>query len=144
MARKPGNAGKSSEPEATTLLMPTTKVVQDLAKERRNSKKKTSLISGELGSSIAKAVESKHLDRKAHSIACQLDAMDDERLAITLPHLMRYIDDLGLVERANKQSQMEFTDESEDDGKPGEGGGNVRSIGTAARKVAEKAGAEAS
>lgn len=137
MTRKPGNAGRSSEPEATTLLMPTPKVVQDLAKERRNSKKKTSLISGELGSSIAKAVESKHLDRKAHSIACQLDAMDDERLAITLPHLMRYIDDLGLVERASKQAEM-FDGEKEeteaDDGK-------VTRLGTAARKVADQAGA---
>lgn len=139
MARTPKN-GKSGETEvtATTLIMPTTKVVQDLAKFRRNTKKRTQGIAGELGGEIAKAVENKHLDRKAHAIACQLDAMDDERLAVTLPHLMRYIDDLGLVERANKQAQMFEEGETGDDA---HADGKVTRLGTAARKVAEQAGA---
>lgn len=121
------------------MLFPPTNLVLKLAKKREDVKTDNSERAGELGGEINDAVEHKHLDKTAHKMACQLRALSDNKLAITLPHLMRYIDDMKLVERAKKQAEM-F-----DDGKePGEaaGGGKVTRLGTAARKVAEAAGAQ--
>lgn len=140
MARAPKN-GKSGETEvqATTLLLPTEKKIQDLAKEKRNAKKRMQSISGEIGQSIAKAVEEKHVDRKALSMACALDAMDDERLHVTYVHLMEYIKFLGVDKRALAQAEL-FEDRPKEGEEP-KGDGNVTHIGAAARKVAERAGA---
>lgn len=144
MARSPKN-GKSGPTEvvATNLLMPAPKVIQDIAKAKRSAKKRTGQINGEVGDMIAKAVENKHLDRKAAGLACQLDAMDDERLGVTYFHLLRYLDDLGIPARAKAQAQMFDAKETgpgmkDKDGEADEG--NVTRIGTAARKVAERTG----
>lgn len=150
MAKAPKN-GKSGPTEtvATTLLLPPTKTVQDLAKMRRNTKKRTQSLSGEFGTEVGKAVENKHLDRKAHAIACQLDAMDDQKLHVTYFHLLKYLDDLEIPKRA--KAQEELFDEHKPKGEAGEtaeepgagaADGNVRHIGSAARKVAEAAGAD--
>lgn len=143
MARKPKN-GKSGPTEvvATNLLMPPAAEIQKIAKAKRSAKKRNGQINGEVGDMIAKAVENKHLDRKACSIACQLDAMDDERLGVTYFHVLRYMDDLGIPERAKAQNQMFEAKETGPGMKDGEeaGDGKVTHIGTAARKVAERAG----
>lgn len=138
MARRPGKNGKSSTAEATTLILPADTVIQKLAKDKRNAKKRMQSISGEIGQTIGNAVEDKHVDRKALSIACQLDALDEERLHVTYFHLMKYMDDLGIPKRAKAQEEMypEHGGEGEqeaDDGK-------VTPIGSAGRKVVEKAG----
>ena len=141
MARTPkkGSTGET-EATATTLILPPAKKIQDLAKEKRNAKKRMQSISGEIGQSIAKAVEEKHVDRKALSMACALDALDDERLHVTYVHLMEYITFLGIDKRATAQGEMfeqtSAEEEPKDDGK-------VTPIGAAARKVAERAGADA-
>jgi hypothetical protein len=131
MARAPKN-GKSGPTEvvATTLLLPPRKTVEDLAREKRNAKKRTQSIAGELGEAIGKAVENKHLDRKALSIACALDALPDEKLHVTYHHLLEYLEWLGVKKRAEAQERM-FEDNV----------GNVTKIGDAARKVVEEAGA---
>jgi hypothetical protein len=61
---------------------------------------------GEMGEMIAKACETKHFDRKALSIVRGLEGMSDNKLQVTLPHLMMYIDALGLSERAERQGQL--------------------------------------
>jgi hypothetical protein len=61
---------------------------------------------GEMGEMVAKAVETKHFDRKALSMVRGLEAMSDNKLQVTLPHLMMYIDALGLPERSARQGQL--------------------------------------
>lgn len=144
MARSPKN-GKSGATEvvATTLILPTKKTIEDLAQEKRNSKKRMQAISGTLGQTIGKAVEEKHVDRKALSIACQLDALDEERLHVTYFHLLKYMDDLGIPTRAKAQEEL-FEEHKPDDHKEDAGEGKMTRIGAAARKVAEDAGAKLS
>lgn len=139
MARAPKN-GKSGATEvvATTLIMPPEKTIQNLAKEKRNAKKRMQSISGEIGQAIGKAVEDKHVDRKALSIAWALDALDDERLHVTYVHLMEYIEHLGIKKRALAQAELFEDRPKADDADESES--NVRPIGSAARKVAEAAG----
>jgi hypothetical protein len=138
------------------LLMPPTTTVKSLAAEHIKLKKRSSEITGTYGQLVADAAEKKHVDKKALSMAISLNEMSDERLAITLPHLLRYIDDLGLTERSEQQAQL-FADAEEGDepagrigkgngrvngkGKPAKGGGPVLVAG-AVRDVAEKAGAK--
>ena len=117
-----------------TMLMPTTNDVVNLARRRKAAKKQQASLAGTIGEAIAQAVEKKHLDRKAFGIACQLDAMSDERLAITLPHLRRYIDDLKLDERASAQEEMFEAGADKDHGE----GGKPRIV--AGRDTEQKAG----
>jgi hypothetical protein len=117
MARAPKD-GKSGPTEtvATTLLLPSAKLVKDLVQEGRNVKKRTQSIAGEFGEKIAAAVENKHLDRKALSLARTLDALADEKLHVTYIHLMEYIEWLGIKKRALAQEEL-FEDSRR---KPGE------------------------
>lgn len=144
MARAPrkakAKAKKETEAPETTLLFPPKSVVTDLAELKRDAKKRTTSISGTLGEKIGKACTDKHVDRKALSIACQLDAMDDERLHITYFHLLRYMGDLGIPNRA--RIQEELFDEHQTPPTPGRrGAGDQASrIGDVARQVVEQAG----
>jgi hypothetical protein len=61
---------------------------------------------GEMGEMIAKAVETKHFDRTALAMVRKLEAMSDNKLQVTLPHFLMYIDALGLPERAKRQGQL--------------------------------------
>jgi hypothetical protein len=99
------------------MLMPTTNDVVNLARRRKSAKKQQSELAGTIGEAIAQAVEKKHLDRKAFSLACQLDGMSDEKLSISYYHLLRYIDDLGIPERASAQANM-FEEAEAFSGKP--------------------------
>lgn len=93
------------ELETTIIFTPKT-VIEELAKARRDTKKRTQSMSGTLGEKIGKAVEENHLDRKAFSLACQLDSLDDERLHITWHNLLKYAADLGIVKRAAAQEEL--------------------------------------
>lgn len=143
MAKKAKPPEDNKVKPSETMLMPTSKEVVNLARRCATAKKESQEISGTIGEAIAKAVESKHLDRKAFSIARQLAAMSDKKLSVTYYHLLRYMDDLGLQERADKQGEMfeEREAEEEDEGE-GADDGKVTPIGAAARKVAEAAGAQ--
>lgn len=90
----------------TTIIFPKKSVLMRLAKEKRDARQKTQAISGEYGNSIAQAVEKDHLDRKAFSIAMQLDGMSDERLHITFHSLLNYMDELGITKRATAQEEL--------------------------------------
>lgn len=139
MAKKPQGTDNKVKAE-DVILMPPTKLVVSLAKNREDVKTENSERSGEFGFAINEAKQKKHLDKKAHAMACQLRALSDRQLAITLPHLLRYIDDLGLTERAQKQAEL-FENEAEvHASESGNDDGKVTPIGQAARKVAEQAG----
>lgn len=105
MAKPKAETTVGSEFE-TTIIFPHPDVVTDLAEAKRQTKKRTQSANGTLGEKIGKAVEEKHLDRKAFSMACQLDAMDDERLHITFHSLLKYCDDLGVTDRATAQEEL--------------------------------------
>lgn len=141
---KIGTVGAALE---TTIIFPPKSLVEDLAKAKRDTKKRTQSANGTLGEKIGSAVEDKHLDRKAFSMACQLDAMDDERLHITYHSLLKYCEDLGVTKRATAQEELFDSEASGDEpeGKMTGGGkddGKVTPIGRGGRKVAETAGGD--
>lgn len=143
MARKPGTNGRSSTLMATTLLMPDASVMPKLSKAKQAAKKQASAASGVFGDKFSKAQEKDHVDRRAANIAFGLDALDDKTLHVTYFHMMRYLDDMGVTDRATKQGELferggEETEETEQTGDDGK----VTPIGKAARKVAEQAGAD--
>ena len=80
--------------------------VVTLVRRLKSISKAASEKAGEVGEMIAKAVETKHFDRKALSIVRGLEQMSDNKLQVTLPHLMMYIDALQLNERAERQGQL--------------------------------------
>lgn len=131
MARKPKQ--QEAEQPQIEILIPATNDVVNLARRFKTSKKQMSEIAGSLGEMVANAVEKKHLDRKAFSIVRALDSLSDERLAITLPHLMRYIDDLDLRKRATIQGDFY--------GSGSEGETNVSRL-RSPRRTSESAGQE--
>lgn len=132
----------------TTIIFTPKSVLDDLAKAKRNAKKRSQSINGTLGETIAKAVEEKHLDRKAFGLAMQLEALDDERLHLTFHNFLHYCEVLGVTKRATAQEEMFTAGETDepvgtfrdaDDPKPGKGPKLVASEGRATR---ESAGAE--
>lgn len=152
-APKKGVVGDTSGPETTTLLMPPKSTLENLTKLRGDTRTAVQNKNGTYGKAVSQAAADKHLDRKAFSIAAGLRDMDDERLHITYFHLIKYLDDLGVVKRATAQGEMFESRGIEDEGEEAEGkagdqgedaeddeDGNVVSLGTAARKVTETAG----
>lgn len=133
----------------TTLVLTPKSTLEELAKAKRDTKKRVQSMNGTLGEKIAAATENKHLDKKAFSIACALDQLDDERLHVTYFNLLYYLDALGVEKRATAQEELFVnggTDEEDEDA-PGKKGGKdkgatVTPIGKAARAVTEKAGDE--
>jgi hypothetical protein len=77
-----------------------------LVRRLKSASKVAQEKAGEMGEMIAKACETKHFDRKALSIVRGLESMSDNKLQVTLPHLLMYIDALGLSERASNQGQL--------------------------------------
>ena len=141
MARKNGKVGGVHE---TTIVMTPKTTLEELAKAKRDTKKRVQSMNGTLGEKIAAAAENKHLDKKAFSMACALDALDDERLHLTYHNLLYYMEAMGIEQRATAQEELFVNGGGEDDEEDGEkspkGDGKVTSIGRAARKVAEAAG----
>lgn len=98
----------------TTIVFTPKSTLEELAKAKRNAKKRSQSINGTLGETIAKAVEEKHLDRKAFGIAMQLEAMDDERLHLTFHNLLHYCEVLGVTKRATAQEEMFVNGEADE------------------------------
>ncbi len=165
MARSPAKGGTGSVTEATTLIFPKQSVWQDLAKTKRETKKRAASHTGIYGSAVKNAVEKDHVDRKALGIVLKLDEMEDDDLHVTVHHMIDGMKKLGILKRAMAQEEM--FDEHKVDGDaleevaaarkggrgkkgPKGGGGraprasNVVQIGDAARQVAEAAGADKS
>jgi hypothetical protein len=161
MARSPAKGGVSSVTEATTLIFPTKSVWEDLAKTKRETKKRAASHTGIYGAAVKNAVEKDHIDRKALSMVLKLEGMEDDDLHVTMFHLIDGLKKLGVLKRAMAQEEM-FDDNKIDAGalngvkKPGGKkngkapgkkngkGDNVVAIGDAVRDVAERAGADLS
>lgn len=96
---------------------PTPEQVKALVKKvisRNNDSRKSSQDASEL---VAKAVETQHFDKKAFNIVkglYQMSVNRPEAFAITLPHLLSYIDDLSLAEVANENSGMDLDGEADE------------------------------
>lgn len=150
MARKP-KKGKSGPTEvvATTLLMPPDELIRTLSKAKRNARKQQRDIGQVFSDKFGKAQEEKHVDRRAANISFNLDSLSDEQLHVTYFHLLRYMDDLGIPERATAQNEM-FEDKETGAGAhlngkgddEGDDEGNVTRLSAAARRVAERAGTD--
>lgn len=127
-AQAPVKQVASSRVSATTsatvnsgFKKPTPEQVKALVKKvisRNNDSRKSSQDASEL---VAKAVETQHFDKKAFSIVkglYQMSVNRPEAFAITLPHLLSYIDDLGLADVASANSGMDLNgddDEGDDE-----------------------------
>ncbi len=133
----------------TTIVFTPKTVLEELAKAKRNFTKRSQSLSGTFGETIAKAVEEKHLDRKAFGMALQLDALDDERLHLTVHNLLHYLEVLGVMKRASAQEEMftagetaepvgTFSDPKDKDEK---GKGGLRVAASEGRRTGEQAGA---
>jgi len=164
MARSVPAGGGSSVTEATTLIFPKKSIWEDLAKTKRETKKRAQSQSGIYGAAVKDAVEKEHVDRKALAIVLKLEAMNDEDLHVTMFHMIDGLKKLGILTRAMAQEEMFDEHRSDasalDDVKPpktakgakspkangkaraGKKGDNVVQIGDAARSVAEQAGAD--
>lgn len=134
-----------------TMIFPEAKVITELLEAKRQSKKRTSSIASTFGAEKKKHIKDNHLDATAWDITAKLDAMDDERLAITLPHLLQYIVDAGIDKRVEKAAPMfqagemgpatlKKGDGEDHDDESEAGEGTVQALGAAARAVAEQAG----
>jgi len=154
MARKPkdGISGET-ETSATTLLFPKKSAWDEAAKAKREAKKRSASANGTFSKVVARLVEEEHMDRRAARLVLALDAIeDDEDLHVTVHHLIDGMKKLGILKRADAQEEMfeehrinhskdaKTTTEPADKG----GDGKVTPIGSAARKVAEQAGANVS
>jgi hypothetical protein len=163
MARSVPAGGGSSVTEATTLIFPKKSIWEDLAKTKRETKKRQQSQAGIYGAAVKDAVEKEHVDRKALAIVLKLEAMDDDDLHVCVFHMIDGMKKLGILTRAMAQEEM-FDDHKVDAsaldgvkppkakaarGRPkangkapraGKKGDNVVHIGDAARSVAEQAG----
>lgn len=105
MARSPA-VGSGSVAEATTLIFPKKSVWEDLAKTKRETKKRAASHTGIYGSAVKNAVEKDHVDRKALSIVLKLNELEDEDLHVVMFHMIDGIKKLGLMQRAMAQEEM--------------------------------------
>lgn len=133
--KAPGTPAASSPASAATsatvnsgFKKPTSEQVKALVKKvisRNSDSRASSQAASEL---VAKAVETQHFDKKAFNIVKGLYQMSinrPEAFAITLPHLLSYIDDLGLADVASANSGMDLNgedDEADDDTDAGDFG----------------------
>jgi hypothetical protein len=79
-------------------------------------------LTGSMGEAVAKAVENQHFDRTALGMVRKLYKMsksNPHKLAVTLPHLLAYIDDLGLDQIADANAGMDMG-EGDDDAPQGQ------------------------
>src|SRR6202453_5149383 len=106
MARSVPSGGGSSVTEATTLIFPKKSIWEDLAKTKRETKKRSQSQSGIYGAAVKEAVEKNHVDRKALAIVLKLEAMEDDDLHVTMFHLIDGIKKLGLIKRAMATEDM--------------------------------------
>lgn len=141
MARSPKN-GKSGPTEvvATTLLMPPPALISTLSNAKRNARKQARDAGQIFSDKFSKAQEEKHVDRRAANIAFNLDSLSDEQLHVTYFHLLRYMDDLDIPKRAKAQEEL-FEGDETDKGHVNGKGAEAQPVGSAARKIAEHAGA---
>ena len=117
---KRGQQAEASPSQVATLAQvqgvlktPSAEQLTTLVLKLNNLETKRKLVSDSIKESIEIAKETQHLDPLALAIGRRLDKLPDEKLAVTLPHLLKYIDDMGLEKRATAQGEM-FEPESDE------------------------------
>lgn len=108
---------------------PTKDQVVRLVKRLENLAKTASEASGEVGSAVQKAAENQHFDKTALSIVRRLYKMSPNKLQVTLPQLLKMIDDLELEERATEQARMFREQGEKEEGGEGDGEGGDEGAG---------------
>lgn len=111
------DTGKPTTDKTTHFRAPAADHVVKAVRRLKSMAGNVQTAAGEMGEYVNSLVEKHHYDKKALGLVRQLERMPDERLAITLPHLLKYIDDLGLGARAEQQGSLiadEMPDASED------------------------------
>jgi|GEM_PF-5633285 len=98
------------------MHMPPEGVIVRLVKKLFNLGKNVQEITGEMSQAVSNAADAQHVDKKALSIVRGLAKMSDKKLAITLLHLLYYIDALKLHERASAQGDLEKVIAEKDEG----------------------------
>jgi hypothetical protein len=102
----PDQVAALSEAQCAGFKAPTAEQITKLVHKLDTFDGQKKDISDVSRETIAKAKETQHLDPLALAIGRRLNKLDDEKLAVTLPHLLKYIDDLGLEKRATQQADM--------------------------------------
>lgn len=113
----PAASSPSSGATSGSFKKPSPDQVQKLVKSIVAMGNESRSISQAVGEKIAKAVETQHFDKKALGMAKSLYQMAQNRpeaFAITLPHLLAYIDDLDLVGIADKNRGLPINGEDDD------------------------------
>lgn len=103
-----------------TALQISVKALSDLLKLARSTKNDMAEMAGTFGSAIAKAVDDKHLHRKAFRSVVAEDRMEPEALRDFYDAQDYYRDALGLIERAKSAPRLPEGDdeeEAEDEGR---------------------------
>ena len=88
---------KTDTPQAKQISV---NKLKKLVKAKENARKQSHEINGGVGGQISDACENDNLDKVAFSIACRLERMSPEKLWVTLPALLFYIDALDLHTKA--------------------------------------------
>ena len=99
----------SSASFEAVLKKPSADQVKTLVKRLAKAKAEQDSINGSAREMIAKVVETQHFDKTALSMVRRLYKMAKDRpeaLAVTLPHLLSYIDDLGIAEVADDNAGL--------------------------------------
>ena len=134
--------------------VPAASVLDRLLKIGRSSAKDSAEANGRFGSAVAKAVEDHALHRKAFRVLVMASKMEPEKLADFLDHLEHYFEATGIYDRANTVQGLPLNKDDDAERQEADAGAeqpqpeqqqsgddNVHHLGTAARKVAEAAGA---
>jgi hypothetical protein len=112
--RKAEAQAKPSQSSADGSKKPASDQVVWLVNELENIDNKKGLFSASAKEIVDNAVENKHFDKKALAMVRSLKKLadkDPEAFAITLPHLLSYIDDLGLDKLADESREFALDDE---------------------------------
>lgn len=110
-------ASSTAPAPSSEFRKPTADQVKALVKKMVSRGNEARTISQAASEVLAKAVETQHFDKKAFAIVkglYQMSVNRPEALAITLPHLLAYIDDLGLAETAAEARGMDLEPEDDD------------------------------
>lgn len=117
--KKSASASKEFKPRQPSSL-PTASQVATLVNQCSSLKSQSRAPLEDLSTLIRNACETKHFDRRALSIARGLYDLKPDRLAITLPHLLFYIEALKLGKIAKTQGELALAKPELGEDEPGE------------------------
>lgn len=100
--------------EQASYKAPNKQYLQKFVKRLDSLNKTAASAAGDISTAIDAAHEQKGLDKAALSMVRRLNSMPVNKLQVTLPHLLLYIEHLELEKKASTQGQLSL-DENEDE-----------------------------